>query len=123
MNGHISVATMASRTATTYQAFGLGYISAQVYRAGEYYHSGRESGTQRSPSEYAHDLVTFMEELHERFRIKVFYVCLDPSAKGLQEEIRRATRIGLDYQVLIRDAENDVALGISRVQKLSLLRS
>lgn len=58
-----------------------------------------------------------MEELHERFRIKVFYVCLDPSAKGLQEEIRRATRIGLDYQVLIRDAENDVALGISRVQK------
>lgn len=105
------------QNATTYQAFGLDTYRRKFPGLGEYYHSGRESGTQRSPSEYAHDLVTFMEELHERFRIKVFYVCLDPSAKGLQEEIRRATRIGLDYQVLIRDAENDVALGISRVQK------
>ena len=105
------------QNATTYQAFGLYTYRRKFPGLGEYYHSGRESGTQRSPSEYAHDLVTFMEELHERFRIKVFYVCLDPSAKGLQEEIRRATRIGLDYQVLIRDAENDVALGISRVQK------
>lgn len=44
---------------------------------------------------------------------------LDPSAKGLAEEIRRATRaVSLDYQVFLRDAENDVALGISRVQKV-----
>ena len=41
---------------------------------------------------------------------------MDPSAKGLAEEIRRATR-NLQYSVLMRDAENDVALGISRVQK------
>lgn len=33
------------------------------------------------------------------------------------EEIKRATR-SLDYSVFIREAENDVALGISRVQKL-----
>lgn len=33
------------------------------------------------------------------------------------EEIKRATR-GAPYTVLIRDAENDVALGISRMQKL-----
>ena len=33
------------------------------------------------------------------------------------EEIKRAAR-GTGYTVLIRDAENDVALGISRVQKL-----
>ena len=58
-----------------------------------------------------------MNDLHEEYGIKAFYVCLDPSAKGLQEEIRRATRSGLDYSVLIRDADNDVALGISRVQK------
>ena len=31
--------------------------------------------------------------------------------------MRRATRTGLDYQVILRNAENDVALGISRVQK------
>lgn len=47
----------------------------------------------------------------------IFYIFLDPSAKGLAEEVKRATRTGLDYQVLLRDAENDVALGISRVQK------
>lgn len=40
-----------------------------------------------------------------------------PSAKGLAEEIKRATR-SCDYVVLLRDADNDVALGISRVQKL-----
>ena len=48
----------------------------------------------------------------------MFYIFLDPSAKGLAEEIKRATRTGLDYQVFIRDAENDVSLGISRVQKV-----
>ena len=105
------------QNATTYQAFGLDTYRRKFPGLGEYYHSGRESGTQRSPSEYAQDLVEFMNELHEEYEIKAFYVCLDPSAKGLQEEIRRATRTGLDYSVVIKDAENDVALGISRVQK------
>ena len=41
---------------------------------------------------------------------------LDPSAKGLQEEIKRACRMA-NVPVIIRDAENDVKLGISRVQK------
>lgn len=37
----------------------------------------------------------------------------------MQEEIRRSVHsTALDYSVLIRDAENDVALGISRVQKV-----
>lgn len=86
---------------------------------GEYYHSGRESGKQKSPSEYAKDLVEFMNDLHEQYDNRVFYIFLDPSAKGLAEEVRRATRaVSLDYQVLLRDAENDVALGISRVQKV-----
>ena len=105
------------QNATTYQAFGLDMYRQKFPGLGEYYHSGRESGTQRSPSEYAQDLVEFMDSLHEEFEIKAFYICLDPSAKGLQEEIMRATRSGLDYSVLIRDADNDVALGISRVQK------
>ena len=105
------------QNATTYQAFGLDTYRQKFPGLGEYYHSGRDSGTQRSPSEYAQDLVEFMNDLHEEYGIKAFYVCLDPSAKGLQEEIRRATRSGLDYSVLIRDADNDVALGISRVQK------
>ena len=41
------------------------------------------------------------------------YVFIDPSAKGLAEEIRRKCP-----EVKIVDAENDVQLGISRCQKL-----
>lgn len=104
------------QNATTYQAFGLDTYKKKFQGLGEYYHSGRESGRQRSPSEYASDLVEFMDDLHEKYDIRVFYIFLDPSAKGLAEEVRRATR-NLEYSVLIRDAENDVALGISRVQK------
>ena len=104
------------QNATTYQAFGLDTYKKKFQGLGEYYHSGRESGRQRSPSEYASDLVEFMDDLHEKYDIRVFYVFLDPSAKGLAEEVRRSTR-NLEYSVLIRDAENDVALGISRVQK------
>lgn len=104
------------QNATTYQAFGLDTYKKKFQGLGEYYHSGRESGRQKSPSEYASDLVEFMDDLHEKYDIRVFYIFLDPSAKGLAEEVRRATR-NLEYSVLIRDAENDVALGISRVQK------
>lgn len=104
------------QNATTFQAFGLDTYRRKFPGLGEYYHSGRESGRQKSPSEYASDLVDFMDELHEKYDNRVFYVYLDPSAKGLAEEIKRATR-GLEYSVLIRDAENDVAFGISRVQK------
>lgn len=104
------------QNATTYQAFGLDTYKKKFQGLGEYYHSGRESGRQKSPSEYASDLVGLMDDLHEKYDIRVFYIFLDPSAKGLAEEVRRATR-NLEYGVLIRDAENDVALGISRVQK------
>lgn len=105
------------QNATTFQAFGLDTYQRKFQGIGEYYHSGRESGKQKSPSEYASDLVTFMDNLHEEFDNRVFYIFLDPSAKGLAEEVKRATRTGMDYQVILRDAENDVALGISRVQK------
>ena len=105
------------QNATTFEAFGLDTYRKKFPGLGEYYHSGRESGRQKSPSEYARDLVEFMDELHEQYENRIFYIFLDPSAKGLAEEVKRATRTGLDYQVFLRDAENDVALGISRVQK------
>ena len=104
------------QNATTFQAFGLDTYRKKFPGLAEYYHSGRESGKQKSPSEYATDLVDFMDELHEQYENRVFYIFLDPSAKGVAEEIRRATR-NLDYTVFMRDAENEVALGISRVQK------
>ena len=105
------------QNATTFQAFGFDDYRHQLAGLGEYYHSGRETGKQKSPSEYAKEAVEFMDELHERFETDIFYIFLDPSAKGLQEELKRASR-DCEYRVIIRDAENDVALGISRVQKL-----
>ena len=106
------------QNATTYQAFGLDTYRHKFSGLGEFYHSGRDSGKQKSPSEYAQDLLELMNQIYEKHRSRAFYIYLDPSAKGLQEEIRRAAHgTSLDYSVLIRDAKNDVALGISRVQK------
>lgn len=104
------------QNATTYQAFGLDNYRHELPGLAEYYHSGRESGKQRSPSLYAQDMIEFMDNIHKQHQTLRFYIYLDPSAKGLQEEIKRAAR-GLDYTVFIRDADNDVQLGISRVQK------
>lgn len=104
------------QNATTYQAFGVDDYRKKLQGLMEYYHSGRESGKQRSPSDYAADLVEMMNDIHEEYGTGTFYIFLDPSAKGLQEEIKRASR-GMGYTVLIRDAENDVKLGINRVQK------
>lgn len=105
------------QNATTYQAFGLDEYRQRFPGLAEYYHSGRETGRQKSPSEYAEDFVDFTEMIHEIYGTQRFYLFLDPSAKGLQEEIKRKTR-ELDYSVYVRDAENDVELGISRVQKV-----
>lgn len=105
------------QNATTYQAFALDDYEHKLRGLSEYYYSGRDKGKQKSPSEYAKDFIKMTDRLHEMYSCSYFYVYIDPSAQGLQEEIKRASR-NCAYKVLIRDAENDVALGISRVQKL-----
>lgn len=104
--------------ATTYQAFGLNMNKKRLEGLGEYYHSGRETGKQKSPSEYASDFCNFVKALHEKFGVKQIYVFIDPSAKGLQEEIRRKALMVLAPRVSItfKAAENKVDLGIQRVQ-------
>lgn len=106
------------QNATTFQAAGLDIARKKLRGLGEYYHSGRESGKQKSPSEYAQDFVRFVMELGEKYGMQGvrFILFLDPSAKGLQEEIKRACRAA-GVPVSVKDAENDVKLGISRVQK------
>lgn len=106
------------QNATTFQAAGLDMANKKLKGLGEYYHSGRETGYQKSPSEYAKDFVQFVTDLGEKYGTENvrFYLFLDPSAKGLQEEIKRACRLA-SVPVTIRDAENDVKLGISRTQK------
>lgn len=106
------------QNATTYQAFGLDDYRKKFTGLTEFYHSGRDSGRQKTPSEYAEEAIQLMDEIHEKYKTSVFYFYLDPSAKGLKEEIkRRVQSFSLPYSVLMKDAENDVALGISRVQK------
>lgn len=106
------------QNATTFQAAGLDPVNRRLRGLGEYYHSGRETGKQKAPSEYAQDFVGFARKLWEDYGMQNvhFYLFLDPSAQGLKEEIKRACRAA-NIPVSIRDAENDVKLGISRVQK------
>ena len=106
------------QNATTFQAAGLDMAKRKLRGLDEYYHSGRESGTQKAPSEYAQDFVQFVRKLGEDYGTESthFYLFLDPSAKGLQEEIKRTCRAA-GVPVSIRDADNDVKLGISRTQK------
>ena len=97
---------------TVFEAFGIDYNHRCLRGLDEYYHSGRESG-QKSPSEYATDFKSFCEKLEREYNRKISWIFIDPSAKGLAEEIKR-----LVPDISIKDADNTVKLGISRVQKL-----
>lgn len=100
------------KNATTFQAFGLDVPSRKLRGLSEYYHSGRDSG-QRAPSLYAQDFKEFCHKLEITYGHPVSWVVIDPSARGLAEEIKR-----LMPNISIKGADNTVALGISRVQKL-----
>lgn len=104
------------QNATTYQPFGLNLERRRLEGLIEYYHSGRDTGKQKSPSIYAKDFILLTDELHEKYKCSIFYVYIDPSAGGLAEEIRRQA-MNCDYQITIKKAENDVKVGIQRVQK------
>lgn len=106
------------QNATTFQAAGVNINKRRLEGLDEFYHSGRDTGKQKSPSDYAKELIKFTDALHEEYSCSVFYVYIDPSAKGLSEEIKRLAMQGLDYNIIIKDAENDVSVGIQRVQKL-----
>ena len=106
--------------ATSYECFGLDEVAKCVRGVDEYYYSGRDTGKQKSPSEYAQDFKVFKERIEEETKTKkkpnglrIRYVFIDPSAKGLAEEIKRVCP-----DVIIKDAKNDVKLGINRVQKM-----
>ena len=99
--------------ATTFQAFGLSFKDKKIYGIDEYYHSGRETMKQRSPSQYAADFKDFKERIEKETSKKVTFVYIDPSARGLAEEIKRVCP-----EVQIVGADNDVKLGIQRVSKL-----
>jgi len=105
------------QNATVFEAAGIDY-DAQAFRGlKEYYHSGRESGKQKSPSDYAKDLKKFCDEIEAEYNRVVSYIFIDPSAAGLIEEVKRQLP-----HISIIPAKNDVKLGISRVQKFLSFR-
>lgn len=117
---HVGIAIdYGQLNATTFQAFGLNQDKMRVEGIAEYYHSGRESGNQKPPSEYAQDFKEFYEKVETLMNTgngrqrKIEAVFIDPSARGLAEEIKR-----IMPGVKIKPAINTVALGIERVQKL-----
>lgn len=98
--------------ATTFEAFGIDYKNKCIRGIDEYYYSGRDVGKQKSPSEYALDFKKFVDAL-KKLGLTIRFVFIDPSAKGLAEEIKKQCP-----NIPIKNAKNDVALGISRVQKV-----
>ena len=98
---------------TVFEAFGIDYQRQVLRGLDEYYYSGRGEGKQKSPSEYAQDMKGFCENLEKEYNRVVSYIYIDPSAAGLIEEIRRVVP-----HIPVVPAQNDVKLGISRVQKL-----
>lgn len=101
---------------TTFEAFGIDYNQQLLRGLDEYYHCGREDG-QKSPSEYAKDFKEFCEKIEKEYNRVISWVFIDPSAQGLSEEIKR-----LMPYITIKNADNSVALGISRMQKLFSFR-
>lgn len=99
--------------ATTFEIFGLDFVDKCLRGIDEYYYSGRDEGKQKSPSQYAQDFKKLKEKVEKETGKKLLVLFLDPSAKGLAEEIKR-----ICPEVSIPNADNTVALGISRVQKL-----
>lgn len=104
------------KNATTFQAYGVDFVNRKLRGIDEYYHSGRDTGKQKSPSIYANDFKDFVERIEEETKKPVNFVFIDPSAKGLAEEIKRVCP-----KIKVCDAENSVELGISRVQKIMSL--
>ena len=104
------------QNATTYQPFGLDLERKRLQGLSEYYYSGRDTGKQKSPSEYARDFIQMSDKLHEKFYCSVFCAYIDPSAQGLAEEIKRLAA-DCSYHISIKNAENNVAVGIQRTQK------
>lgn len=98
---------------TVYEAFGIDYNIQKLRGLKEYYYCGRDEGKQKSPSEYAQDMKEFCSEIEQEYDRVVSYIFIDPSAAGLIEEIRR-----LLPHIPVIPAQNDVKLGISRMQKL-----
>jgi PBSX family phage terminase large subunit len=97
--------------ATTFILCGLG-VDNRLYVVDEYYHSGRETNMQKSPSAYSDDFKRRFAEWEEDF-LRPTRTFVDPAAKAFMVEMWSRHKIpGLSQAV------NDVKTGIELVQNL-----
>ena len=88
----------------TVMTFGLyGITGDNVYLIREYYHNAKETGKQKTDSEFAEDFKQFLSS------IKPKNIYIDPSATSFKTELRKK---GFGQ---LRDADNDVINGIRLV--------
>ncbi len=86
--------------ATAAGLFGVNIDSKpSVWLEKEYYHSGRDTGKQKTDSEYADEIVAWLEGTPIR------YMYVDPSAASFKLELRKRN-------IVVKDANNDVVNGI-----------
>lgn len=98
--------------ATAFEFFGLNSTDEKVYGLEEFYHSGRDTGKQMTPGDYAKAFKTMCEKIENEYGQYPTNVFIDPSARGIAEEIKRICPF-----IKLKNAPNAVELGISRVQK------
>lgn len=59
----------------------------KLYRAANYYHSGRDTGKTKAMSKYASEIVEFIQWCIRRFNTQYTNLFVDPACKSLREEL------------------------------------
>jgi len=91
-----------------------GRIGKDWIKINEYYHSGRDSGKQKTNAQYKDDLITFFKENNIPLTTKVI---VDPSAAGFKADLRQR-RNQSDIEFKVNNASNKVAKGIQYLSTL-----
>lgn len=98
--------------ATVFLLIGLGSDN-RLYILDEYYHQGKESQIQKSPSKYAKDFWKWLiKNGVEEMPVLYEYIFIDPSAKGFMLQLHEE---GIKK---IRQADNEVLRGIELVSSI-----
>lgn len=94
---------------TTFGLYGVNHFTKpKIWLEREYYYDSRRMKRQKSDSEYADDLIDFVD------KDKPLYTIIDPSAASFKVELRNRR----NFSSMILDANNDVIDGIRTVTKM-----
>lgn len=103
----IDYGTSNATSAGLYGAYRQPVNGLKAVRLRGYYHSGRETGRQKTDAEYAAELAATFEDVRPRIK----RVILDPSAASFKAELRKS-----GWKVI--DADNSVVDGIRTQAKM-----